>query len=290
MIEIKAYLKDAKPAQVDLLRCIMMNLGIPAGDIVEKAERGRTVVSFYERSGTRAAGHMRRLRALKLKGVRFCPASIKDSGWTTRWKKYFKSFNINPDTRIVPARLRRSKIPSGFEPVYLDTTFAFGSGMHATTQLMAQFMHQKKGNLKSFLDIGTGSGILALIARRYGAGRIWALDIDPVSIKTARQNCRINKCRFQYLKAEKFERFRHKRRFDFVAANLLTEDLIRMKERIIAAARPGGYIAVSGIYRDNYPAFEKGFKSAKIARCSARCSKNWYAVLFKRLKQAPLAQ
>jgi ribosomal protein L11 methyltransferase len=148
--------------------------------------------------------------------------------------------------------------------------------------MMAQFMCDKKKHVGSFLDIGTGSGILALIAFAYGSQDIWALDIDPVAIKTAANNCRINRCRFKYLKAIKFEKLKSKKQFDFVASNLLTEDLIRMRSRLISTVKPGGYLAVSGIYCENYPAFRKNFAGAGIEQAQVKRKKKWYAVLFKR--------
>jgi ribosomal protein L11 methylase PrmA len=110
---------------------------------------------------------------------------------------------------------------------------------------------------------------------------VYALDIDPVSIKTAQNNCRINGCEFEYLKAVKFEDFRPRKQFDFVAANLLTEDLIRLQKKLIGTVAPGGCLAVSGIFHENYAFFRKHFASRALVCAAVARKKDWCAVLFR---------
>ncbi|MFA5100256.1 MAG: 50S ribosomal protein L11 methyltransferase [Candidatus Omnitrophota bacterium] len=287
MFEVRIRLHGSDAGQADLIRCVLSNAGVPDSQIIEQYRKGGCVVSFYERSAKRADCRARLIRALKLKGAAVAVATIQDEDWSSRWKKYFKPFNISPDIRIVPLWMKNAKIPAGSSAVYLDTTFAFGSGLHATTRMMAQFLHLKKKHARSFLDIGTGSGILALIARVYGSRDVYAIDIDPVSIKTAENNCRINECVFDYLKAVKFENFRIAKQFDFVAANLLTEDLIRLRKRLIDKVAPGGYLAVSGIFHENYPLFRKRFAAPRLVCAAVAKKKNWCAVLFKKRGRTP---
>jgi len=283
MFEVGIIFSAEEAGKADLLRCILINLGVPDDKISEKYQRGKAIISFYEKSPAYSRDLSLRLRALKLKCVRIFVKRIQDQDWTTRWKKYFRPFNINGYIRIVALWMKRSPVPAGYKPVYLDTTFAFGSGMHATTQMMAKLIYVKKKSLDSFLDIGTGSGILALIAWAYGCRDVWALDIDPISIKTAAVNCGLNKCVPEYLKAVKFERFKAKKQFDFVAANLLTEDLIRLQDKLIAAVKPGGFLAVSGIYFENYPLLREKFRSPGLVCETVVKKKKWYAVLFRRI-------
>ena len=268
--------------KADLLRCALVNIGVPVDHIVEKQKQGKTVITFYESLHSRAYVLAERFRSLKIRGVRVSIARLQDRDWTTRWKKYFKPFNINRDIRVVPLWMKNAKIPKGSSAIYLDTTFAFGSGLHATTQMMAQFLYLKKAHIRRFLDIGTGSGILALIAQVYGACVVFAIDIDPVSIKTAENNCRINGCVFEYLKTIRFEVFRNSTQFDFVAANLLTEDLIRLKKKLISTLVPGGYLAVSGIFYENYAFFRERFRDSALVCVAAARKKKWCAVLFKK--------
>lgn len=285
IFEVRISLRVSDTGQADLIRCVLVNAGVPDSRIIEQYRAGRCALWWYERSRAPADMHARRIRSLKLKGAAVSVAGIKDEEWTTRWKKYFKPFNITPDIRVVPLWTKHAGIPAGSIPVYLDTTFAFGSGLHATTRMMAGFLRRGRGRMGRFLDIGTGSGLLALIARAYGASNVYAIDIDPVAIKTAFANCKANRCAFEYLKSVSFEEFRIKGQFNFVAANLLTQDLIRLKKKLIGAVAPGGYLAVSGIFHDNYPLFRRRFSSCALVRVAVAQEKKWYAVLFR--KRAP---
>jgi ribosomal protein L11 methyltransferase len=282
VIEIKLTARASRFVDFDQVRIVLDSLGIGAQRIVEKIQRGKTALLLYESRQSRANAVVRSIKTAKIPGLVVSAKLLRDTDWTTRWKKYFRPFNITDDVRIIPQWMRHSRIPSGMVPVYLDTTFAFGSGMHATTQLVARFMAQHRESLATFLDIGTGSGILALIAHAYGVRHIRALDIDPVAVATARQNCRLNACTPQYLKAVSFEAFKTNKQFSFVAANLLTEDLIRLQDTLAMVVAPGGFLAVSGIFQDNYPLFKRKFSPAGLRCVRVVSRKKWYAVLFKK--------
>lgn len=223
-----------------------------------------------------------KIRALRLKGFFPRLKPLKDKDWKTRWKKYVKPFAITKQIRVVPLWKAGQETKNSDKDIYIDTVFAFGSGLHATTRMMERFIALEKGKFSRFIDVGTGSGILSIIAHRYGAGELYALDIVKDAIKTARRNLRINQCPAEHIRAMSFDDFLTKKRFDFIAANLFTEDLIRLKNKFIACLRPGKYLAVSGIYRDNYPGFRKRFSDRRLRCLRVLIQKNWYALLFTR--------
>lgn len=283
MFEIRIVPSASDAYQADLIRCVLINAGVPADRIIEQYRKGGCSISFYERSRRRREYFVRLLKSLKLHGAAIGVRAVAGRDWASAWKKYFKPFNITPDIRVIPLWMKKAKVPRGSMPVYLDTTFAFGSGLHATTRMMARFLYGRKDCLASFLDIGTGSGILALIAGAYGSRCIHAIDIDPVAIRTAAANCASNRRAFAYLAAVPLEKMKMRRQFDFVAANLLTEDLIRLRKKLIAAVAPAGYLAVSGIYRDNYREFRRRFRSDRLRCAAVAKQKSWYAVLFQKV-------
>ncbi len=282
MIEIRFVFTSASAGQAELLRCVLLKRGLDASDIVETLQKGRLFLSIFSRSPAQAQRLIRHIRSLRLKGIAVSSLRLRDCDWKTQWKKYLKPFNITRDIRIIPSWMKNARIPRGSRPVYIDTTFGFGTGLHATTRMVARFIAAHPAQLERFLDIGTGSGILSIIARQYGAADIRAIDIDRQSIKTARENFRLNRCRPTALTAVDFKDFRTRQRFDFVAANLLTEDLIRLQTRLNACLRPGGLLAVSGIFADNYPVFRRKFKPASLRCLRVTREKQWYALLFKK--------
>jgi ribosomal protein L11 methyltransferase len=282
MIEIRLHISQQQAERPQLLRYALINLGVLQENIAEKFQKGRSVFLIYEKSVGRANGLVKRIRGLKIKGLSVFKITLPDTDWSCEWKKYFKPFNITRDICIVPLWKKGVVIRKGSRPVYIDTTFAFGSGLHATTQMMAQLIFRQRGRFRSFLDVGTGSGILALIARQYGAEKFFALDNDSISVQTAQKNFKLNNEKPDYLKMVSFEKFDNKEQFDFVAANLLTEDLVRFRQKLISLVKPAKFLAVSGIYCENYPSFRRRFASGQIRCVRALKRKKWHAVLFQK--------
>lgn len=280
--QCRLTLKSSLPGQLDLLRLVLAELNIGQGEIVEETCKGKESLLFYIKKPQKTKEILSRIRALKLKGFRLCVSSLESSAWKTRWKKYARPFNITRRLRVVQLFEPKKKVRESNKNIYIDTTLAFGTGLHATTQLMAKFIAAQKGDFISFLDVGAGTGILSIIASKYGAGSIYAIDLDKKSVATARGNFLINRCLPDYLKAVSFDDFKLKKRFDFVCANLLTEDLIRLKGRLIYHTAPGKYLAVSGIFRDNYKTFRNKFKEKSIKCLEVQERMGWYAVLFKK--------
>jgi ribosomal protein L11 methyltransferase len=282
MVEISISVRGGQCGDMELARCCLLNAGVDLERIVEKVQRAKASLIVYERSASKAAALVRAVKAARMRGLSVTAKRVASTDWTSRWKKYFRPFNITPLVRVVPQWLHNSRVPAGLIPVYLDTTFAFGSGMHATTQLVARFMHRQRAHIGSFFDIGTGSGILVLIARAYGVRDIWAIDVDPVSVSTARRNCVLNGFRPKHLSVADFGKFSPRKKFDFVAANLLTDDLIRLQSRLSSVVSAGGFLAVSGIFQDNYSLFCDKFIVRGLRKVRAARRKGWYAVLFRK--------
>jgi len=285
MLECKLFIDLLQPAQSDLLRLLLSRCGVSEQQIIENTCKGKTYLSFFSKSATKAEKLLTRIRALKLKNIKLAVSSLKDNQWKTRWKKYVLPFKITRRMRVIPLWKQKPKARINERDIYIDTTFAFGTGLHATTRLMAYFIEQKRGQYSSFFDIGTGSGILSVIASRYGAKDLYAIDFDKPSVVTAGRNFKVNRCQCAYLKAISFEDYCFHRQFDFVAANLLTEDLIRLKERLISCVRPGKYLAVSGIHQDNYRRFRLGFRNNSLKCLRVLKRDNWCALLFTRKKR-----
>ncbi len=287
MIEVKMRLKPGHLVQADLLRCVLANSGVPQEQVAEEISRGQATLSFFADSPKKAQDLKKKINALGLKGIYLSRALLKDTDWKTRWKKYFKPFDITGTLRIVPAWAKAARVKRGRQPIYIDTTFAFGTGLHATTQMMARLIEARGGRISRFLDVGTGSGILALVAGCCGAQDVWAIDTDKEAVKTAAANFRLNKFHPRCIKTAGAQDLKVRERFDFVAANLLTEDLVRLQEKLSRFIRPGGFLAVSGIYRGNYTFFREHFHPGGLRCARILKKKGWYAILFKKETACP---
>ncbi|MDD2703260.1 MAG: 50S ribosomal protein L11 methyltransferase [Candidatus Omnitrophica bacterium] len=279
--ELRLEFSKGVSGQAELLRCVLTGCGIPEGEIVEAEQDARVRLSFYTDSRPQAQLLRRKAAGLGLQGVTVSFIPIETRDWQTRWKEDFKPFPVTADLYVVPLWMKRSWKKKGTPAIFIDTDTVFGTGMHPTTRFMAEFIRSKRGRIADFLDIGTGTGILALVARHYGVRKITGIDIKEEAVRTAKRNFKNNACSPEYVKAADFNRFSLKAQFDFVAANLFTDDLIRMRSRLLACVRPGKYLAVSGISLENYSRFREKFDTPGL-RCAGVIKKNgWAAVLYK---------
>jgi ribosomal protein L11 methyltransferase len=151
---------------------------------------------------------------------------------------------------------------------------AFGTGEHATTSACLRFLRAEAARLEpgwTTLDIGTGSGILAIAAEKLGAERVDAFDYDERAIKAAQANLRRNRCRRIKLSRKNLLRWTPRRRYPLVVANVFSEILRLAAPQITAAVQPGGCLILSGILRpqerETLAAFEpRGFRLEQASR------------------------
>ncbi len=143
--------------------------------------------------------------------------------------------------------------PSDPREIVIPAGLAFGTGDHPTTASclrllcdVAQTLIAKKWSL---LDVGTGSGLLAIAARKLGANPVAGFDYDPFSIRTARENARVNSVRLIQWSQQDLLNFRAEFQYDVVTANIFSELFLASWSRIQPAIAPGGYFILSGILR-----------------------------------------
>jgi ribosomal protein L11 methyltransferase len=233
----------------DLVRLSLVGAGVLLSDIVEEENRAGYKMSVFFEKAPDAQRLRLRLRSLKLKGVRLSARIHHRTDWESRWKESWRPFSLTGKIALIPLFLTGAKCPKGKMPLYLDTTAAFGTGLHETTRFSSRLIEGLSGKFKTFLDIGTGTGILAIVALLSGAGRVEAFDIDKEAVKVARDNFKANGLKCHALKACDVKGYNAKKAFDLVAANLITHDLVSFKDKIIASVRIDGYLIISGIYR-----------------------------------------
>ena len=171
-------------------------------------------------------------------------AEIPDRDWGEEWKKGLGPITVG---RIF---LRPSWVdaapPSGSAEVVLDPGMAFGTGTHATTSLclsaIDDFLARRPG--ASVLDVGTGSGLLAIAARKLGAGRVAANDNDPVAVSVAGENAARNGAPLE-LTGDPVEAIPGA--FDLVVANILANVLVDLAHGLARKTAPGGELVLAGI-------------------------------------------
>lgn len=212
-------------------------------------------------------------------------ASVKAEDWSSSWKVHFKPLRVGKRILIVPTWEDAEQLP-GDLVIRIDPGMAFGTGGHETTRLCLELLETAMENspllsVPSLLDLGTGSGILAMAASLLGAGRILALDIDPDAIVVARENLALNQLTDQIecgvIPLESLEE-----NFDIILANILAEELVRLAPHLISRLQPGGTLILSGILAEKEQLVRLGFASESLKYVQTSCDGEWVAMLYRK--------
>jgi len=274
--------KSSNEQNLKVTKAVLLNLGYEESSIVNSSTRVKTSIELFDENGTKFKRVKGLFRRLKLPGVKIHQRRLVPKDWLTLWKNQWKPAALTKKLDVVPVWYRDQYKPrAGCDHILMDTLLSFGTGLHETTQLMAQFIEDKKGSFKSFLDIGTGTGILALVAIKYGALDVWGIDIGQLSVQAAKDNMKANKLYFKVKRAD-IKKFRAIDTFDFVAANLITEDLIEHAHKIISFVKKGGLLAVSGISLDNLNRLRKAFSPLPLKCLKISKGKEWSGLLYQK--------
>lgn len=132
------------------------------------------------------------LRCEKFQPIEMLTEELAEKDWKDKWKEFFKPFKITDRITVKPSWESYEKSSDSELVINIDPGMAFGTGTHETTGLCIELLEKYYKDGNSILDVGTGSGILAIAARLLGAGDIIAVDIDPVAVTVAKENLLTN--------------------------------------------------------------------------------------------------
>ena len=190
-------------------------------------------------------------------------AEIEDRDWSEEWKKGLGPVDIGR-VRIRPSWIQAAPPPGSVE-VVLDPGMAFGTGSHQTTSLclaaLSELLATRPG--AAVLDVGTGSGLLAIAASKLGAGRVAANDVDPVAVDVARENAARNGVRLE-LAAAPVEAITGA--FDVVVANILANTLVELAPALVSRLAPSGVVLLSGILAPQEDEVRRAYLALGLAR------------------------
>ena len=183
------------------------------------------------------------------------------------------------------SRLRTRQRKSGHigpSHIVIPAGAAFGTGDHATTAMSLRLLEEVSRKLKpgwSLVDLGTGSGILALAAKRFDAQRVIAMDNDAQAIATARENARMNSIDHVYFRIGDVRRWRSARKVDIVTANLFSELLIEILPKLKRSLKHNGRMILSGVLRTQERELRRALRSQKVDIMKVRRRGKWVAML-----------
>ena len=203
---------------------------------------------------------------------------LDEQDWAHAWKAYFWPQKITPGIVVKPTW--RDYLVDGHEIVIeLDPGMAFGTGTHPTTALCMAMIEKYLHRSDSFLDVGTGSGILMITAEKLGAGSLVGIDRDELSVEIATQNLKLNK-----IASEKYiiktgnlvdEVNAH---FDFLAANILSPVIIELLKDVRKVLKVGGIFLGSGIINENRSGVISAMEESGFEILETAVKEEWVAI------------
>lgn len=215
----------------------------------------------------------------------------EDIDWINNWKQYFHQFYID-DILVIPSWENVKPEDSEKMVLHIDPGTAFGTGMHETTQLCIRQLKKHVTEDTELLDVGTGSGILAILSLMFGAKHAVGTDLDPCAVEAVRQNCEsngIDTAAFEMMigniitEKEVQDKVGYER-YDIVVANILADVLVPLTPVIVNQLKPGGIYITSGIIDDKETVVAEAVKVAGLEILETTYQGEWVSITARRVK------
>lgn len=277
---------DAEDAVVEMLSELFAQ---PASVYTDTEKHRTSAITYVEGFSNADRARVRDgLRAIQAAGLdigsgRLSVKQVPHENWAESWKRHFKPLEISRRLIVLPSWSKR-RAKNGQAVVVLDPGLSFGTGHHPTTAFCLEQIAARRDEMRSqrLLDIGCGSGILAIAAAKLGYAPVEAFDFDPEAVRVAKANAAVNKVSFAISQRDLTRMpFRSPKKADVVCANLIYDLLIQERDRILARLAPGGTLVLAGILRAQFPNVQRAYESAGLQLITSRAAKEWRSGAFR---------
>ena len=208
---------------------------------------------------------------------------IDEVDWAENWKKYYQTLRLTNRLTVNPSWIDYK--PEANEIVIkMDPGSAFGTGTHETTALCAEILDQMNMEGQDVLDLGTGSGLLAIIAAKLGAASVEAIDIDPLAAAVAKQNIAANKVRVNCHAGELKQA--GKQVYSILVVNIIADVILDLLTDLDKRLAEDGHLILSGIISDREMDILKAVRRLGLCVEQKLVRRDWVAMLIKKQKTA----
>ena len=216
-------------------------------------------------------------------------SETEDVDWVNNWKQYFHQFYID-DILVIPSWEKVKPEDSDKMVIHIDPGTAFGTGMHETTQLCIRALKKYVTSETEILDVGCGSGILGMLALKFGAKHSLGTDLDPCAIDATHENMEVNGIRKDQYEVMIGNIIDDKavqdtvgyEKYDIVAANILADVLVPLTPVIIHQMTPGAVYITSGIIEDKENVVVEAVKAAGLEVLEVNHQGEWVSVVARK--------
>ena len=216
-------------------------------------------------------------------------SQTEDVDWVNNWKQYFHQFYVD-DILIIPSWEDVKPEDEDRMIIHIDPGTAFGTGMHETTQLCIRQIRKYVTDQTRILDVGCGSGILGMLALKFGAAYSVGTDLDPCAIDATHENMEVNgipRDRYEVMIGNIIDDKEIQDRvgyecYDIVAANILADVLTQLTPVIVNQLKPGGIYITSGIIDDKEQTVVEAVKAAGLEVLDVTYQGEWVCVMARK--------
>ncbi len=285
-------IEDHVPLSENELKQMFVDIPLPAGQ-----DDGTAYLDFYLDEDEDAPGILASVRE-RLENLRqytqigACTieeGETEDVDWINNWKKYFHKFKVD-DILIIPSWEKVEECDSSGMVLHIDPGTAFGTGMHETTQLCMRQLKKVVTPQTQLLDVGTGSGILSIVALKLGARHAVGTDLDPCAADAVKENLSANgvpegsmdMVLGNLIDDPKTQTLVGYEKYDVVTANILADVLIALAPHIVPAMKPEGILIMSGILDEREKDVEQAARKAGLQIVEVTHQNEWACVTAKK--------
>ena len=207
---------------------------------------------------------------------------IDEEDWANSWKKHYKPVKMSSRLVAVPGWIDYEPAPNE-RIIKMDPGMAFGTGTHETTRLCAKLIDEYINPGDYMLDVGSGSGVLAICASKLGAEYCLACDIDEVAVRTEKENAKANECdNIECIKSDLLASVELKdgKPFDIVTANIIAEIVLRLSPDIGKYMKNNGILIVSGIVDSKEQLVVKSLENCGFEHKNTLHENGWCGIVF----------
>jgi ribosomal protein L11 methyltransferase len=281
------------PSAEDEVRELLEDLSGQPACVYTDAQNQDTTASVYLDQASDWSDARRReliagLERLRARGVDVGPAAvsverIRREDWAESWKRHFKPFTIGGALLVKPSWSAR-RAQRGQKVVILDPGLSFGTGQHPTTRFcLRQIVACRRRNRPAFLDVGTGSGILAIAAAKLGYRQVVGFDFDPDAVRIARANARLNGVSGKVLiRHQDISQLPTRGSFgyDLICANLTADLLMAHKDRLMNRLQSNGRLVLAGILDSQFAEIRHTYEASGLVVVAQLREQEWESAAF----------
>lgn len=214
-------------------------------------------------------------------GLTYSWEEMPDKNWNEAWEQQFEPIKVK-DRLGIRASFHRP-LDGVAEELIIDPKMAFGTGHHATTWMVSDLMFDEHFTDKSVLDYGCGTGVLALLAKRLGAGFTWAVDIEKSSYENTIDNAFVNGIVIDVVTHGTLSDVPNEKKFDMILANINRNVILDSLPTLHERTTNGGLLFVSGILKQDAIMVESAAKKVGFTQIKTQDREGWCAWVFAKI-------